>query len=247
MPFVYRDTDRDDGKVKYVGIIKKDSNFPGRFAGHKSDDWADKGRWKIEYFRVLTQSDAEMLEAHLIAKYGTYNFYNKSKGNWGLCSYAPKEKDLQWQEYKDFPDRITTHGDVSWRIECIRRDMDELYDELDKLRDSLTDIHQKFTESRRASIRAWVLARTEPACNRKNCKMCHDIRNCVFETSIEDCFENYQKYEAWAAHSKERVFKFIDTQDFMLALEDTWETKNYIKGDKLRLGLTTSREVEEAC
>lgn len=245
MPFVYRYTDRNDGKVKYVGIIKKDSNFPGRFAGHKSDDWADEGDWKIEFFRVPTQSDAEMLEAHLIAFYKTYMYNNKSKGNWGLCSYAPKEKDLQWEEFNDYTGRVTSHGCISFEIEYIKREQRELLDKLDDLYGRIKDLRHEFTVSRRASIREWARERAATACNsRLNCRFCHDRKNCTIETSIADCLMDYQQY---AEMRDMDLFEFVDIEDFKEALEDTPETTYHVKGDSVSFVLVEPREEEEAC
>ena len=98
MPYVYKYTDLQDGTVKYVGIIRTDSNFPMRFIQHKSDRWHKTSYWHIEYFEVETITDAEAIEGHLIWLYGTGEYYNKAKTTWGKCTFIP-EADLLWSTY----------------------------------------------------------------------------------------------------------------------------------------------------
>lgn len=102
MPYIYKYIDRKDGLVKYVGIIKKDTNFPKRFLQHKNDPWASNGKWMdfdIQYAYFASGTDVEALEAHLIWKHGTFNYYNKGKADWGRCSFAPDENDIKWIQY----------------------------------------------------------------------------------------------------------------------------------------------------
>ena len=103
MTCVYRYTDKTDGKIKYVGIVYgKTRSLIDRIAEHERDPWYKNGEWLIEYLEsdVKTRNDAEMLEAHYIALYGTDKWYNKSKTQWGLCSYAPNLEN-QWKAYDD--------------------------------------------------------------------------------------------------------------------------------------------------
>lgn len=98
VPYVYKYTDLQDGTVKYVGIIRTDSNFPMRFIQHKSDRWHKTSYWHIEYFEVETVTDAEAIEGHLIWLYGTGEYYNKAKTTWGKCTFIP-EADFLWSTY----------------------------------------------------------------------------------------------------------------------------------------------------
>lgn len=43
----------------------------------------------IKVIPTLSWAEEETFEAHLIALYKTYNYYNKSKANWGLNEYLP--------------------------------------------------------------------------------------------------------------------------------------------------------------
>lgn len=97
MPYVYRYISSNDETDKYIGIIKRDNNFPGRFIQHKTDDWYGDDVWIIKYTYVPTITDAEALEGHFIAKYQTWKYYNKSKASWGECSFAPTE--YLWEIY----------------------------------------------------------------------------------------------------------------------------------------------------
>lgn len=101
MPYVYRYTDKKDIKVKYIGIIKKESNFPNRFKQHLVDSWYDKGLWRIDYVKVATITDAEALEGHFIWFYRTDKYYNTAKTSWGKCSFAPNPNELDWIKYED--------------------------------------------------------------------------------------------------------------------------------------------------
>lgn len=99
VPYVYRYVDKKDGEVKYIGIINNDSNFPQRFNQHINDEWNDKGEWSIEYIEVNSRTDAEALEAHFIWFYGTGEYFNKAKTNWGACSFVPDPDEYEWVEY----------------------------------------------------------------------------------------------------------------------------------------------------
>ena len=86
---VYRYTDIEDEKIKYVGIVRK-GKLSNRLQSHEMDDEWCKGKgWFIEYFDCDTQSEAEAFEAHLIALYGTDKYYNVKKAGWGINKYLP--------------------------------------------------------------------------------------------------------------------------------------------------------------
>ena len=97
MPYVYYYKDKNDETVKYVGLIREDTNFPLRFAQHKKDSWYMEGSWSIWYLPVETRTDAEALEAHYISYFGTWKYYNNQKSGWGECTFAPDS--IEWLEF----------------------------------------------------------------------------------------------------------------------------------------------------
>lgn len=97
---VYRYVDLTDSITKYIGITckkHKDRSLETRIKEHyNKHKWA-KGNYRIDYFIVNCQTDAEAFESHLISLYKTYNYYNKAKADWGVSSYLPIE--IEWKEY----------------------------------------------------------------------------------------------------------------------------------------------------
>lgn len=88
-PCVYRYIDTSDNKIKYVGIVYK-RNLAKRLQDHMyQDDWCRKSNWIIEYFECENKSEAEAFESHLISLYGSNNYFNKSKSNWGINRFLP--------------------------------------------------------------------------------------------------------------------------------------------------------------
>lgn len=100
--FVYRYIDKEDGIIKYVGIVKSD-RLKKRILDHRyADKWQSKHLWRIEYIECANQSEAEAWESHLIALYGTGKYYNKSKVGWGVNSYLPNIEE-KWKVVEDTP------------------------------------------------------------------------------------------------------------------------------------------------
>lgn len=97
MPYIYKYVDRETDTPKYIGLIKNDKNFPKRFQQHRRDKWYKDAKWDIYYAYYPTQTDVEMLEGHLIAEYGTDEYYNIAKSEWGLCSFAPPK--IPWVKW----------------------------------------------------------------------------------------------------------------------------------------------------
>ena len=105
---VYRYVDKNDGIVKYVGIVYN-STLERRIAVHKSmDPWALGGNWRIEYFECESRAEVEAFEAHLIALYGTDKYYNKAKKSWGINRFLP-DVEGWWNvaEETTFEDKLT--------------------------------------------------------------------------------------------------------------------------------------------
>ena len=85
MPFVYRYIDFSDLIIKYHGIIySKNRTLEDRVREHSRDPKFQGVNWRIEYFEVANQSEAEAWESHLISKYRTDKYLNVSKSGWGV-------------------------------------------------------------------------------------------------------------------------------------------------------------------
>lgn len=102
MACIYRYTDLTDNIIKYVGIVwSNNRTLKQRLYEHsKNDEWCKNGKFKIEYIKVQSRTDAEFLEAHYISLYHTDKYYNDSKSEWGISSFVPY-KESDWQEYDD--------------------------------------------------------------------------------------------------------------------------------------------------
>lgn len=116
MSFVYRYVDRNDYTIKYVGLVNGDdySNLKSRINGHKSDDWNDNSTYDIDFIVLKTKNDAETLEAHFIAKYKTYEYYNKAKSGWGLSSFVNKANFI-WSRYNR---KVKDHNKCKRIVKC---------------------------------------------------------------------------------------------------------------------------------
>jgi len=164
MPYVYYYKDTNDDTVKYVGLIKEDHNFPLRFAQHKNDSWYAEGNWSIWYLPVETRTDAEALEAHYIALFGTWKYYNKRKADWGECSFAPDS--IKWAEF----DAMRTEPVIDFirELEIVEANVKRLRTALSKY-DSI-DIIDLFIEK----------------------KIIHDDREMIETKRLYGAFENYR-------------------------------------------------------
>lgn len=83
------------------------ANLKKRLQDHGyRDEWCIGKTWGIEYFECENRSEAEAFESHLIALYGTGEYYNKSKVNWGINKYLPdtssKWKPIGISNYADY-------------------------------------------------------------------------------------------------------------------------------------------------
>lgn len=98
MATVYRYFNTDTNEYDYIGIVYSENRtLDQRVYEHSKEERFD-GNYKIQYFEVPTQSDAEVWEGHLISKYKTYQRLNDKKAKWGLCSYLPNDENL-WLDY----------------------------------------------------------------------------------------------------------------------------------------------------
>lgn len=95
MAVVYRYFNTDTKEYDYIGIVYSEHRtLKQRVYEHSKEPQFQNGNYIIEYFNVATHTDAEVWEAHLIAKYETNKRLNKSKAFWGTCSYLPDDKDM---------------------------------------------------------------------------------------------------------------------------------------------------------
>lgn len=114
---VYRYIDVYDGIIKYVGIVRTGKLCDRLQAHERDDEWCKDKPWYVEYFECNNQSEAEAFEAHLIALYKTYNYYNKCKAHWGINKYLPDVEN--W--WKTIPYYNCTDKDTYIVVQYIRR------------------------------------------------------------------------------------------------------------------------------
>lgn len=104
MGYVYRYRDKADNIIKYVGIVwSENRTLSQRIKEHKINDiWTHKSVWEIEYLdvNINSRTDAEYFESHYVSLYGTGNWYNKTKVDWGISSYLP-DREKEWKLYKE--------------------------------------------------------------------------------------------------------------------------------------------------
>lgn len=121
MACIYRYTDKEDGIIKYVGIIwGKTRTLTQRVNEHKRDDWHKGKNWKIETLEIenLSHTDAEYMEAHYIALYGTWKWYNKAKTGWGISRFI-KDNPSDWKEFVPSNERARYKNKVADGYLCV--------------------------------------------------------------------------------------------------------------------------------
>ena len=128
MAVVYRYFNNDTKEYDYIGIVYSENRTLDQRVYEHSKEERFQGDYKIQYFEVPTQSDAEVWEGHLISKYKTYERLNDKKAKWGLCSYLPNDEDL-WLDYipKEIKTRNVDKGtkryrharDYKWNLKTI--------------------------------------------------------------------------------------------------------------------------------
>lgn len=169
MPYIYKYIDKHDDVVKYVGLIRSDSNFPKRFVQHERDDWFKQSEWTIEYAQVESICDAEALEGHFIAHYHTYEHFNKAKATWGELSFAPK---VEWKRLENMwisnewsvVNQWALDKQIAWaqkqlsaaesQIVCIQNRLDGLYNMVYR-------VEEKARKDKFEDIRNWIRSRLE--------------------------------------------------------------------------------------
>lgn len=100
-PTVYIYENKETKVVDYVGIVtSKKRVLNQRVLEHAKLDNMKLEDYNIKYFYVETKADAEIWEAHLINYYKSHKRLNKSKSNWGKCTFlVNKESEIEWLNY----------------------------------------------------------------------------------------------------------------------------------------------------
>ena len=114
MAYVYRYVDKNDGIIKYVGIVfGKTRTLKQRIKEHEKDVWYQSGDWKIEYIteQIDSRSEAEAFESHYISLFGTDRFFNKAKVGWGINKYLP-DRTSDFVEYVDDKENDLSESDL---------------------------------------------------------------------------------------------------------------------------------------
>lgn len=101
-PIVYKYINKETNMVDYVGIVwSANRKLSKRIKEHSKYDEMNLEKYEVHYFDVETKSDAEIWEGHLISYYGTQERLNKSKSNWGLCTFLKEKEDsIEWIKYE---------------------------------------------------------------------------------------------------------------------------------------------------
>lgn len=181
MPYIYKYIDTADDVVKYVGIIRKDSNFPNRFKQHKRDEWYSTAKWRIEFCEVNSVCEAEALEGHFISLYQSNDWFNIAKSEWGQLSFAP---DIEWQVFDD-------NYDIFNRWNCVKKtsvlsamisDVKHQVQYLERSLDLLDDCMEK---DRFNDVRNWIRDRLIVS------EYKHPIHG---EISDHDCYQDFCQY-----------------------------------------------------
>lgn len=226
MPYVYKYTDTNDGIVKYVGIIKKDSNFPGRFFQHKSDKWSREGKWKIEYISVDSITDAEALEGHFIWLYGTGEHYNKAKKEWGRCSFAPELTEFKWTLYKD---GLFSSDSLADRTSNIFNELYSMSRRQEELWREYEIIKERVNKESLASIRRWFDdCVIDPGQVFFTWQRNHNLS--VSAKSYDFLFENYLE---WAKQNYTE-YTILSVEEFTSVIKRNSHLKNFCQKDNVQ-------------
>lgn len=233
MPFVYKYVNRNTDDVEYVGISRDKERLYKRFADHSRDPWYEPFKYDIYYSEVASQTDAEALEGHFIAHYGSDKFYNKAKAKWGECSFAPY---VEWSKY-DPDSRIFNRTGLEKRLRALWGRMNSLEYEMERrtrlfnsMRMEVKDLELDIKKARRTTVRAWfndVLS------------VSYDYNETKYKASKSFL---YEIYENWA-EEHEADWDFDDEDDLWDAMHDTPELARHIQGNEM-FGLITKERAE---
>lgn len=100
MKNVYRYINKFTNDIEYVGIVY-DRPLYKRIKEHAFIDKWNSEKYKVEYISCKSRTDVEYLEAHFIAKWETYNYYNVAKKNMGKSNLID-DSSFEWIELHPF-------------------------------------------------------------------------------------------------------------------------------------------------
>lgn len=100
MKNVYRYINKFTNDIEYVGIVY-DRPLYKRIKEHAFMDKWNSEKYKVEYISCKSRTDIEYLEAHFIAKWKTYNYYNVAKKNMGKSNLID-DSSFEWIELHPF-------------------------------------------------------------------------------------------------------------------------------------------------
>lgn len=99
---IYRYRDLSDNIIKYIGIVYgKERSLNERVKEHYRENRFQKIDWEISYIELDLESrtDAEYIESHYIAYYGTDKWLNIKKSGWGISSFVPTFEESKWKPF----------------------------------------------------------------------------------------------------------------------------------------------------
>ncbi len=230
MPYVYKYVNRQTKDVEYVGIVKKESNFPNRFLQHKNDSWYEFGKYDIYFAEVESGTDAEALEGHFIKLYGSDRFHNiKKTKDWGICSFAP---EVKWVLYD--PSMYYTQEQIGAFSNTARSQLKSLMcrvsdfeNEINKLWDAIYHAEEEEEKMKRKSVRAWFRGNLEFA----------DMNTDGKRADKETLFSMYCDF----AEDSEELWAFTDSDDFWDTFADMPDYRRSIQGEWI-FGIVTKEE-----
>ncbi len=208
MPYIYRYIN-PDGETKYIGIIKQDTNMPGRFYQHRGDDWYNDCNWKIQYAYYETIADVEVLEGHLIAVEleRDHELFNKAKTNWGESSFVD-EKTINWKDYdeRDFPTKSRRccslldkqYSTLQDEVFSVRRQIKSIEGQLRDIRDDLDnnmkhDFIEWFYEDIKVLSRSSIQKAYEKTGIKANTSISALYHSYIIYINEHDCYGYYDE------------------------------------------------------
>ena len=97
---VYRYINKETNDIEYIGLVY-DRPLYKRIREHSTMEKWNSQKYKVEYITCTSRTDLEYLEAHFIAKFKTYRFYNSAKKNMGKSNLIDDSK-FKWIELHSY-------------------------------------------------------------------------------------------------------------------------------------------------
>lgn len=96
MGCIYRYVNKNTEQVEYIGLVY-DRPLYKRIGEHAKMEHWNSQKYRVDYITCSSRTDVEFLEAHFIAKYKTYNYYNEAKKKMGESKLLD-DKEFHWIE-----------------------------------------------------------------------------------------------------------------------------------------------------